>query len=126
MRHAAAGQSFLSLASFLQAEDVRQARTLVITTLADRGFKGWNSDEIRAAAKVCSSYGVAGIVLESKLVPAEPVIANWGPSIRHCHAILRDYISEMQKPENSGPEYWAVFDRLSAVAERAQKPLSKD
>lgn len=113
-RHAAVGQNLLALSSFLQDEDVREARRIVITKLADRGFKDWSEEEKRAAAKVCSSYGTAGIVLETGLVPPEPLIENWGPSIGRCYAILRDYIRDLQSPENNGPDYWAVFDRLHA------------
>lgn len=54
-RHAAVGQNLLALSSFLQDEDVREARRIVITKLADRGFKDWSEEEKRAAAKVCSS-----------------------------------------------------------------------
>src|SRR5664279_216144 len=61
-RNAAVGESLLALSNFLQGEDVREARRIVITKLAGRGFKEWTDEEKRAAAKVCSSYGTAGII----------------------------------------------------------------
>jgi hypothetical protein len=79
-RNAAVGQNLMALSIFLQAEDVREARRIVIKELACRGFKDWSEEEKRAAAKVCSSYGTAGIMLETGLAPPEPVIENWGPS----------------------------------------------
>src|SRR5207253_5314575 len=104
-----------------QAEDVREARRVVIQLLEGRPFKGWSDDEKRAADKVCSSYGAAGVVLESGAVPSTPVIENWGPSIRRYHSILRDFIRDRQKPENNGPNNWAVFDRLYANAKQGPK-----
>ncbi len=121
-RNAAVGQNLLALSNFLQGEDVREARRIVITKLADRGFKDWSEEEKRAAAKVCSSYGTAGVVLETGLVPPEPLIENWGPSISRCYAILRDFIKDLQSPEKNGPGYWAVFDRLHANVGLRSKP----
>jgi hypothetical protein len=120
-RNAAMGQNLLVLSNFLQGEDVREARRVVITKLGDRGFKDWSEEEKHAAAKVCSSYGTAGVMLETGLVPPEPLVENWGPSIGRCYAILRDFIRDLQSPENNGPGYWAVFDRLHARVEPRSK-----
>jgi hypothetical protein len=120
-RNAAVGQNLLALSSFLQGEDVREARRIVITKLAGRSFKDWSEEEKRAAAKVCSSYGAAGVVLETGLVPPEPLIENWGPSIGRCYAVLRDFIRDLQSPENNGPGYWAALDRLHATVGRTQR-----
>jgi len=111
---AAVGQNFLALANFLQAEDVRDARRIVITDLASRDFKEWSEEETRAAAKVCSTYGTAGIILETGLVPPMLLLENWGPSIRRCSGILGDFVKDLQSPEKNGPGYWAVYDRLCA------------
>jgi len=115
VRQASAGQNLLALASFLQTEDVRQARTTVIEKLEGREHSTWDEREKRAAAKVCSSYTVAAILIELGLVPGQPMIDNWGPSVRRCHSILQGYMRELQKPENSGPTYWSAFDRLNSV-----------
>src|SRR5215831_10361709 len=66
MREASAGQNLIALTNFIQAEDVREARRVVIELLKDRHFSDWSGDEKRSAAKVCSSYGTAGIMLETK------------------------------------------------------------
>ena len=115
-RQAAVGQNFLALINLLQSEDVREARRIVITVLVGRSFSDWNEEERRAAAKVCSSYGNAGFVVESGLVPPEFLIENWGPSIRRCYAILRDFIKDLQSSEKMDSDYWASFDRLNARA----------
>jgi hypothetical protein len=99
-------QSLLSLINFLQVEHVREARELVITTLRNRPYKDWDAEQKRAASKVCSCYDVAAILIRMDLVPLEPIVDNWGPSIVLCYEILRPLIEEMQKPENAGPTYW--------------------
>jgi hypothetical protein len=114
-REGSAGQNLLALANFLQTEDVRDARRAVIETLETRSYTTWTPDERRVAAKVCSSYTVAAIVLEMGLVPPAPIVDNWGPSIRRCHRILQPFIQDLQKPEESGPTYWGAFDRLNAL-----------
>jgi hypothetical protein len=113
-KNAAVGQNFLALSNFLQAEDVREARRIVIADLAGREFKEWSEEETRAAAKVCSTYGTAGIVIETGLVPSNLLLENWGPSIRRCSGILGDFVKDLQSPEKNGSDYWAVYDRLCA------------
>jgi hypothetical protein len=122
-KQASSGQNLLSLANFLQAEDVREARRIVFEALKGRHFSNWTPDERRAAAKVCSSYGTAGIVLEMGVVPQTPIIDNWGPSIRNCYPILAEFIGDLQRPEVNGPGYWAVFDRLYALAAEGPKDV---
>lgn len=112
MRHASAAQNMLALVNFMQTEDVRDARRVVIKELVNRPFSSWKPGEERAAALVCSNYGVAAIVIREGLVPADPFIKNWGPSIKLCHNVLKDYIINMRKPENAGPTYWDDFDWL--------------
>jgi len=64
-------------------------------------------DEKRDASLVCSMYDLASILIfQQNLVPVEPFINNWGPSIRACYRICEPHIGEMQKPENAGSEYW--------------------
>ncbi|HEY3137893.1 MAG TPA: hypothetical protein VGL29_17840, partial [Blastocatellia bacterium] len=53
-----------------------------------------------------------GTILQSGLVPIEPVIVSWEMSIRLCYQVLEPYIREMQKPENAGPQYWGGFEWL--------------
>ena len=112
MRKSSEGQNFLSLVDYLQAQDVREARRVVRTTLKEKvsNSEPLCDSEDRAASLVCSTYDVAAILIRSGVVPAKPFIENWGPSIRDCYEVLRPYIKKMQQPENSGPEYWDDFD----------------
>lgn len=118
-RQGASGQNILALANFLQAEDVRAARTLTFQVLAKKHFTDWDDDERREAAKVCSTYGVAGAILKTGVIPGEPFFENWGASIRRSFEILLPLVREMQKPENAGSNYWSSFEWLySQVKEK--------
>ena len=112
MRSASAAQSILSLVIFLQAADVRTARGVVRKDLVNKTRKAWSADEEFHASLVCSSYDVAAILIRKGLVESETFLDNWGPSIKHCYEVLREYVQEMQKPENSGPLYWNDFGWL--------------
>ncbi|HMG32919.1 MAG TPA: hypothetical protein VKM94_03195 [Blastocatellia bacterium] len=112
MRRSTVVQHILSLLSFIESDDIRAALNLVYTTLHKKHFTEWTEDEQLAVSKLCSSFSTAGTVLQSGLVPIEPLIVGWEPRIRRCYQILEPYIREMQKPENAGPQYWADFDWL--------------
>jgi hypothetical protein len=111
VRRSTSAQHILSLLSFIESDEIRAAMNLVYTTLHKRHFSEWTEDERQAVSKLCSSFSTAGTVLQSGLVPQEPLL-GWGPSILRCYQVLEPYIREMQKPENAGPQYWAGFDWL--------------
>jgi hypothetical protein len=109
-RQASTSQNILAIVNFLQDHDVRAARQTVRTVLSSKDFAAWDNRERWTASTVCSSYDVLGIMIRHRLVPREPFVQNWGPSIRHCHEVLKDFIAEMRK--QSGPQYWGHFDWL--------------
>jgi len=113
-RDASSAQNILALTNFLQAPEVRAAREIVRVRLSKKPFADWTEEERREAARVCSTYDVAAIIVRMRLVPPEPFVENWGPSIRHCYEVCKPLIEEMQKPENSGPTYWDDFGWLYA------------
>jgi hypothetical protein len=45
MQHGATGQNILSLVNYLQAENVREARTTVRKNLKGKSFNSWTDDE---------------------------------------------------------------------------------
>jgi hypothetical protein len=112
VRRSTAAQHILTLLSFIESDEIRAALNLVFTTLHKKHFSQWTEAEQQAASKLCSSFSTAGTILQSGLVPLEPLIVGWEPSLRRCYQILNPFVQEMQKPENAGPEYWAGFDWL--------------
>ena len=111
VRRSTAAQHILTLLSFIESDEMRAALNLVFTTL-HKNFSHWTEDEQQAVSKLCSSFSTAGTILQSGLVPLEPLIVGWEPSLRRCYQILKPFVREMQKPENAGPQYWAGFDWL--------------
>jgi len=112
VRRSATAQHILSLLSFIESDEIRAALNLVYTTLHKTHFTDWTDDQRQAADKLCASFSTAGTILQSGLVPLEPLIIGWEPALRRCYQVLQPYVREMQKPENAGPQYWAGFDWL--------------
>jgi hypothetical protein len=121
-RESSVAQNILAVVNFLQAEDVRAARTIVRRELRSKAMEDWNESEREAASRVCATYDVAAVLLREKLVPLGPFVENWGPSIADCHQILLPFIRKMQEPANSGPSYWDDFGWLYAqvIARRSE------
>ena len=118
-KDASVAQNILALVNFLQAEDVRAARTVVRRELKSIPMLEWSSKQIEAASRVCATYDIAAILLREGLVPIAPFADNWGPSIEDCYRVLLPFIQSMQTTENSGPKYWNDFGWL-------YKQVSKD
>ena len=112
VRRSTAAQHVLSLLSFIESDEIRAAVNLVYTTLHKKHFSQWTEDERQAVSKLGSSFTTAGTILQSGLMPVEPLIMGWEPSIRRCYQVLEPYMREMQKPENAGPQYWEGFEWL--------------
>lgn len=125
MRDAAKGQNILALVNFLQDKPVRDARTTVIETLAEIPMSVWIKNEKykEDASTVCSTYEVAAVIIRLGLVPPEPFVDDWGPSIIKCYEKLKPFIQEMQKPENAGAGYWDDFESLYNQAKRRHSHL---
>lgn len=121
MRRSTAVEHILSLLSFIESDEIRAAMNLVFTTLHKKHFSQWTEAERQAVSKLCASFSTAGTILQSGLVPIEPLLEGWEPSIRRSYQVLEPYIREMQKPENAGPQYWAAFDWLYSQVQTTAK-----
>src|SRR5215470_15296806 len=107
VRRSATAQHILSLLSFIESDEIRNALNLVYTTLHKTAFTEWTEDQQQAASKLCSSFSTAGTILQSGLVPLEPLIVGWGPSLKRCYQILKPFVLEMQKPKAGYRPDWA-------------------
>jgi len=105
-------QSALALIDFLQSTTVRDARRHVREVLSKKDLSGWTEADKRIASDVCANYDVAASLLRAKLAPTNLIIANWGPSIKHCHEVLAPYVLEVRNKPGGHPEYWSNFDWL--------------
>ena len=118
MRQGTDAQHILSLMSFIESEEVRTARQLVYTRLHRKQVSDWTESELQAASRVCASFATIGRLLKSGIVPIEPIVEGWEPTLRRSYQILEPFILEMRKPENGGPQYWMGFDWLCSEFER--------
>lgn len=107
------GQNILSLITYLQAEDVRKARSTVMRELRDLDYSEWTDKQKHSAGLVCSTYDITAVLVKSGYVPKEPLVKDWGPSVRNCHKILSSYITHMQSEDMNGSDYWANFGWLN-------------
>jgi len=100
------GQNFISIINYLQDDRIREARRYVINKLYKKDYINWNEKDNKMASIVCSSYDTLAILVYINLIPKNIIIENYGPSIINCYNILKPFIIDMQKPENSGSQYW--------------------
>lgn len=110
-------QNLAGLIQYLQSEEVRCARTVVITKLKSKPYdkgRGWTDDEKAYAATACSSYGIAGIMLKSERVDRAIIAENWGPSIRAVCDICKEFIEERRA--EAGDKYWKALLWLNEQA----------
>src|SRR5262249_9253861 len=94
MRRGTDAQQILSLLNFIESEEVRVAREVVYTTLHRKHFSEWTESELQAASRVCASFATTGRVLKLGIVPIEPILEGWEPSLRRCYQILGPFLRE--------------------------------
>ena len=111
MQKASHGQNFFSLVNFLQSQHLRDDRAIVLEKLGRMPANTvWHGSDIAAASLVCSSYDAAIIAYKLNIFPAQAFLKNWGPSIRDCYGILRQFVADRQAER--GPDYWNNFQKL--------------
>ncbi len=115
-QEATRAQSVLALANFLQSPEAREARQHVRAQLSQKHHSQWGEDDCRSASVVCANYDVAAGLLRAKLAPVDLFVANWGPSIIHCHQVLSPYMTELRTKPGGHKDYWANFDWLRSEA----------
>jgi len=113
---ASKAQSVMAIVTFLQSSEARTSRECVRSILSTRHHSEWTDDEKRHAAAVCANYDVVASLLKAGLAPTGVIVANWGPSIIHCHQVLSPYISAMRSGSGAQSSYWSNFDWLRAQA----------
>jgi hypothetical protein len=124
MRRSTHATAFQVTFDMLQAEDVRTARGVVLSTLKDKPLKSWTEEEIREAEKVCYTYDSVAIMIRNGVVPVKAVADNWGDSLRRTWRILEPMVKSYRSERNAG-EFWDDYEWLAKEAEKYQKPAAK-
>jgi hypothetical protein len=123
MRRATYAAAFKAVYEMLQTDDVRNARRIVLGTLANKPVDLWADEEKRAAEKVCSSYDVVAIMVQSGMVPIDVVADSWRDSLRGTWRILSPLVKAYQVQRNS-QEYWDDYEWLARQAVKHQKTFN--
>jgi hypothetical protein len=123
-RRASEGQAVLSIVTFLQIPQVREARAIVRNMNRPSDWESeWSKKEQNAVSLVCSSYDAAAMLITSGLVEAEPFTTTWGPSIIACYDVCEPYVLSMRE-RASGSTYWSSFEAVArAASEKLPLPL---
>lgn len=105
--------AFMNICQFLQSEDIRRARGILIKT-SEKGFKDWSEEEIGAAEKVCSTYDIAGAMVTKKLIEKDLVAYEWRDSIIKCWEAAKPMVNKYR--ETRGRDYWHSFEKIYKMA----------
>ena len=104
VRDSSAAQNLIAVIDLLQEPEVREARRVVLVDLRLKPLDEWTAEDKRQAAIVYSSYDMAGMLIETDIVPGGIVLENWGPSITGCHSVLEPYLKQLSA-ELPGAKY---------------------
>jgi len=108
--------AFMELSRFLQREEIRKARGILINIPKDRNLEDWSVEEREAAEKASHTYDVAGIMVFKKLIEEDLIVNEWRDSIIKCWEAAEPMIMEYRK--GRGEDFWDAFEMLY---ERAKK-----
>jgi hypothetical protein len=122
IRHATNATAFKSVYDILQADDVREARRVVLTSLADKAYESWTDQEIKLADKVGATYDSVGIMVKHGMIPVEVVADNWGDSLRRNWRILSPLVMRYRAQRNSR-DYWNEFEWLARQADKYRQTV---
>jgi len=118
--------AFTNFIQFLQQEDVREARRILIEKLSKkRDFGSWSEDEIRQAEKACHTYDTTGMMDAKKFIEKDFIAKENRNSIAQCWQAAKPMIDEYRKKR--GKDFWHNFEDLYEKArkvrggERAEK-----
>jgi hypothetical protein len=105
-----------TLVQYLQAPEVRKARGIVLGGLKDKNYISWSDEDKEEVATALAAYGTAGVLIKLKRVDLDPILENWGPSIKEIYETCKPLISERR--ERLGNKYW---ENLTWLYEEVKK-----
>lgn len=116
MQETQKAQNMATLVQYLQAPEVRKARGIVLGGLKDKNYTSWSDEDREEAATALAAYGTAGVLIKLKRVDLDPILENWGPSIKEIYETCKPLISERR--ERLGNKYW---ENLTWLYEEVKK-----
>ena len=93
---ASRADNFFALVSFLQRDEVREARKFVMNELPSSPISSWPEEADRKAQLVASTYDIAAVAIHHRLLQSEAFSIPWSPSIVACYKQLEEFIRVRQ------------------------------
>jgi len=116
MARGSRAQATIDIMKFLQAEYVRDARRIVRSMAPTEDWeREWTENQVEAAGIVCSSFDAVSMLVENDLLDKEPFTSTWAVTLVKCFEVCEPYIKSL-RADQSGPTFWANFERAAAAA----------
>lgn len=115
--------AFTNLVQFLQREDIREARRILIRELSKKSFNSWTPDERQKAEMACHTYAAAGMMEEEGYVKKGFIAKEWHNSIVQCWEAAEPMITEYR--DDRGKDFWFRFERLYKRAKKYEEALKQ-
>ena len=116
--------AFLDVYNFLQNEDTRKARGILINLGKSRKkFNDWTPEEINEAEKVSQTYDAVGVMISNKFIAKKLIIKEWRNSIILCWEAAEPMIKKYQKMR--GTDFQDDFERLYHLTKKVKIPKKK-
>ena len=119
MKRSTTVTAYMKIVDILQAEDVRQARKAVLTTLKAKKHTEWTESEIAHAEKVCHTFDTVGRLVMFALTRKDLVIDSAGDSIQKTWVVLEPFVRAYQGQR--GRNYWDEYEWLAMEAKKWKK-----
>lgn len=107
--------AYMKTWQFLQREDVREARDILINA-SNKKFENWSQEEIAAAEKVCYTYNAAAEIVLEGLIKRDFIVEKRRYSIMECWEAAKPMVIEYRK--RRGEDFWRDFETLYKMAKR--------
>lgn len=120
LRKTIEAQTFRTAMDLLQAENVRQARGIVLSRLRAVPFELWKDGDRSAAETVCHTYNSVGLMVRYKMIPLEYIVDSWGTSIRRTWKIVKPLVKRYRQRRRSG-DHWVDYEYLAQQAMLRQR-----
>lgn len=112
LRKTIEAQTFRTAMDLLQAENVRQARYIVLSRLRAVPIELWKEADRSAAETVCHTYNSVGLMVRYKMIPLEYIVDSWGSSIRRTWKVVKPLVKRYRQRRQSG-DHWVDYEYLA-------------
>ena len=107
--------AFLAVVSYLQDEQVRDARRILIG-LNERPIESWTKEEHAAADLALRRFNSVPIMIRKHLIPIDFVLPEWENALMLCWRSAKPLVAEYRAQR--GERYWHELESLVRLGDR--------